>query len=111
MLDLAYAFTHQDNPLTLEEMACVFMVLALGLLFDLDIQARDPRAARFHRAAQACLTSANYLNIPSLASIQCLHLMCTYQLTVHSHSGAFRCWPLLGLAGRIVMSTGLHRGQ
>lgn len=98
-----------DPPLPLEQLALVFMVLALGVSFDLSADMKDVRSPKYHSIAQACLTSARFLNVPSLASIQCLHLMSTWQLTCHSQTGAFRAWPLLGLAGRMVLSTGIHR--
>lgn len=110
-LNAAYEFSKDLHPITLEQLALVFMVFALGVLFDLDSDPRDPRASKYHTIAQACLTSAKFLNIPSLASIQCLHMMSTWHLTSHSQTGAFRAWPLLGLAGRMVLSTGLHRGE
>lgn len=100
-----------DLPLPLEQLALVFMVLALGVSFDLNAEVRDSRSAKYHSIAQSCLTSARFLNVPSLASIQCLHLMSTWQLVTHSQTGAFRSWPLLGLAGRMVLSTGIHRGK
>ena len=100
-----------DPPLPLEQLALVFTVLALGVSLDLNADIRDARSPKYHSIAQACLTSARFLNVPSLASIQCLHLMSTWQLITHSQTGAFRSWPLLGLAGRMVLSTGIHRGK
>lgn len=110
-LTAAYTLDDEDQIITLEQLACIFMILALGILFDLEGETSDSRSAKYHSIAQASLTSAKFLNIPSLASIQCLHLMATWQLTTHSQTGAFRAWPLLGLAGRMVLSTGLHRGS
>lgn len=106
----AYDFD-ADPPLPLEQLALVFTVIALGLSFDLQADIRDSRSSKYHSIAQACLTSARFLNVPSLASIQCLHLMSTWQMIMHSQTGAFRSWPLLGLAGRMVLSTGIHRGK
>lgn len=109
-LAAAYNFGISD-ALPLEQLACVFMIIALGVSFDLEAEFRDPRSSKYHNIAQSCLTSAKFLNVPSLASIQALHLMSTWQLTTHSQTGAFRAWPLLGLAGRMVLSTGIHRGK
>lgn len=109
-LAAAYTFNMPD-PLPLEQLACVFIIMALGVSFDLETEFRDPQSTKYHNIAQACLTNAKFLNVPSLASIQCLHLMSTWQLTTHSQTGAFRAWPLLGLAGRMVLSTGIHRGM
>lgn len=109
-LEAAYAFSSDEYLITLEQLSCVFMVFALGVLFDTNADQKDTRSPKYHSIAQACLTSARFLIVPSPAAIQCLHLMCTWQLTSHSQTGAFRAWPLLGLACRMVLSTGLHRG-
>lgn len=100
---------HGFMEIPLEHLALVFIVLAVGVLFDLDAELKDPRTFKYHSIAQTCLTSAKFLNVPSMASIQTLHIMATWHLSLHSQTGAFRAWPLLGLAGRIVLSTGLHR--
>lgn len=111
---LVAAYTNslgQPAIITLEQLAVVFMVFSLGVFFDIECQPKDPRIYRYHALAQQCLSAGKFLNIPSIASIQCLHLMSTWHLSVHSQTGSFRAWPLLGLAGRMVLSTGLHRGE
>jgi hypothetical protein len=83
---------------------------ALGTLFDPSLPPYHSDATRHYRVAQLCLASSDYLTNSSQACVHAIHLMGTFQLNT-TRDGALIFWSMIGLAMRLCVSMGLHRGQ
>ena len=118
--------TQSQRPTHPHRLAVVFAILALGTLFD--TTRPNPHIEQSHRyltLAQTILIKAKFLTYPTMASIQCLILICIYHLNT-SKMGQETVWPLsgkhsarleytrelncaLGLAMRLGQAMGFHR--
>ncbi|ORX34053.1 fungal-specific transcription factor domain-domain-containing protein [Kockovaella imperatae] len=111
-------------PPNANKLACVFIVMGLGALFDLDGShskfhprkgsASDPdlldqhRAQELYRNGVACL-QAEGASQPSLASVQALLLCATFLLNTDDTSAPETAWLILGTAVKMAQRLGLHR--
>jgi hypothetical protein len=81
----------RDVPANAHKLACVFLVLAIGVMFDLNrqpctsrsrdsrLQAVDPRGEQLFLLGRACLSAVG-MEHASPATVQALHLCGTYMM-------------------------------
>lgn len=103
----AYSLSHEVRPHA-HKVACVFLMMALGAMFNLRGRPWDPRAQELFHRGRACLGLIG-LEHASPATVQALHLMGTFILNDRMGNGADVFWPILGVATRVAQSLGLHR--
>ncbi|KAK4702072.1 hypothetical protein P7C70_g4153, partial [Phenoliferia sp. Uapishka_3] len=92
-------------------LACVFIILCLGALFDPD-QPSTPneRAAHYFVVCQNVLTCSRFLSNNTIAGAQTLQLMANYLFCQHNlQEGGESFFPILGAALRMLQTMGLHR--
>ncbi|WVQ71091.1 hypothetical protein IAR50_000616 [Cryptococcus sp. DSM 104548] len=97
-----------ELPVNLHKLACVFLVMALGAMYDLNRVPYHPRSEELYLLGRACISTSG-TEQASPATVQALHLMGTYILDDKSGNGAEVFWPILGTAIKIAQSIGLHR--
>lgn len=121
---------YSTTPPSPHKLAVVYLVMALGVMFDLErrepsestayisyvgcaptsfVPADDPLAAELFRLGCACLTANGGLSRPSVPTVQALNLIGNFMLNDRSANGANAFWPILGLAQNTVTAIGLHR--
>ncbi|KAM0791581.1 hypothetical protein ACM66B_006025 [Microbotryomycetes sp. NB124-2] len=93
------------------KLACVFMVLSLGSLFDpLAPSTPNTTAQHYFVLSWSTLSAARFLSHTTLAGVQTLQLCANFLLNAHDfQEGGETFWPILGMALRILVSMGLHR--
>ncbi|KAL1412387.1 hypothetical protein Q8F55_000132 [Vanrija albida] len=96
-----------DAPTPPHALACVFLAMALGVLFDIGRAPFHPRGRELFLIAQDILHRAP--SPPSVALVQAQVLLGTYILNDNDADGAERYWPILGSAIKSAQSVGLHR--
>ncbi|KAK8847607.1 hypothetical protein IAR55_005466 [Kwoniella newhampshirensis] len=101
----AYDTESAPNP---HKLACVFLIMAIGCMFDLNRPPFHPRGQQLFLLGRACISTLGIENA-SPATVQALHLMGTYILNDKRGNGAEVFWPILGTAVKIAQSLGLHR--
>ncbi|KAJ6485930.1 fungal-specific transcription factor domain-containing protein [Mycena sanguinolenta] len=87
-------------------LAVLYMVLALGTLVDLDMPPHSPEATEYYQLSRAALAIDSVLEVPSIAGIQALVLMCHYMFWADIEGPR---WVLMGLVVKLAHSVGLHR--
>ncbi|WOO81902.1 putative transcriptional regulatory protein [Vanrija pseudolonga] len=88
-------------------LACVFLAMALGVLFDIARAPFHPRGRELFLIAQDILHRSP--SKPSVALVQAQVLLGTYILNDNDADGAERYWTILGSAIKSAQSVGLHR--
>ncbi|WVF69574.1 hypothetical protein IAT40_004352 [Kwoniella sp. CBS 6097] len=101
----AYDLQVPPNP---HKLACVFLLMGIGAMFDLNRPPFHPRGDQLFRLGQACISSTG-IEHASPATVQAFHLMGTFILNDKRGNGAEAFWPILGTAVKIAQSLGLHR--
>ncbi|GAA6041112.1 hypothetical protein JCM8097_004118 [Rhodosporidiobolus ruineniae] len=104
------AFMPQDPHGT--KLACVFIVLSLGTLFDPSLPSTpNPLAHHYFVLSQAVLSASRFLSNGTLAAIQTLQLSANYLLNFHDlrEGGESLQNGPLAMAGRMLVTQGLHR--
>ncbi|GAA5999855.1 hypothetical protein JCM10207_005938 [Rhodosporidiobolus poonsookiae] len=99
------------SPPSGPSLACVFIVLALGTLFD-PLQPATPNqhAHHFFLLSQAVLSASRFLSNSTLPAIQTLQLSANFLLNSHDfQEGGETLWPLLGVGMKMLAAQGLHR--
>lgn len=94
------------------QLACVFAVLALGLLFDRDCPSTyNPQANHYFLLSQATLASSRFLSSATIASAQTLQISGNFLFnqTHRLKENGEQFYPLLGIGIRQLFSMGLHR--
>ncbi|KAK4047150.1 hypothetical protein OIV83_005602 [Microbotryomycetes sp. JL201] len=93
------------------KLACVFMILCLGSLFDPSAPSTpNPNAQHFFVLSWSTLSAARFLSHTTLAGVQTLQLCANFLLNAHDfQAGGETFWPILGMALRMLVSMGLHR--
>ncbi|EMS22964.1 hypothetical protein NBRC10512_005311 [Rhodotorula toruloides] len=93
------------------KLACVFMTLSLGSIFDPSAPPiPSPLVHRFYAAGQAALSASRFLSHPTLAGIQAIHMSVNILFSrPNVKEGGEMFWPVYGLAIRAAQSMGLHR--
>ncbi|ORY28500.1 fungal-specific transcription factor domain-domain-containing protein [Naematelia encephala] len=90
------------------KLACAFLVMALGMMFDVSRPPFHPRAKELYLLGRACLERVDY-GQATIATVQALHLCGTFILNDNRSDGTETFWPLLGIAIKAAQSLGLHR--
>ncbi|WRT64573.1 uncharacterized protein IL334_001505 [Kwoniella shivajii] len=101
------AYDTEASP-NAHKIACVFLVMALGAMFDLNRPPFHHRGEQLFRIGRTCISIVGLEN-SSPATVQALHLMGTYILNDKRGNGAEVFWPILGTAVKVAQSLGLHR--
>lgn len=91
------------------QLALFFQVLATGCQFNLELAEGDPLGDYYHGLAQSSLTLGQFLQKPTIAAVQTLHVMGHYLLSTSPGLGGDEAWPIWGLAMRACITMGLHR--
>lgn len=95
-------------PPNLHKIAVVFLVMALGVMFDLSGEPYRQRGADLFALGRACVEHEDG-GQASLATVQAALLSGTYILNDNNSSGAETFWPIIGSAIKTAQSIGLHR--
>jgi hypothetical protein len=105
-----HVYTTPMSSLSFRRLSLLFIMMAIGLLVDLNQQNESPRAEMFHRLARASLCETNLMDEPSLDLLQTLFYMIWYLLIFSDKSQAVSyAWSIMGLAVKLAQSLGLHR--
>ncbi|OAX41741.1 hypothetical protein K503DRAFT_863613 [Rhizopogon vinicolor AM-OR11-026] len=105
-----HVYTTPIERLSFRRLSLLFIMMAIGLLADLNQQNESPRAEVFHRLARASLCETNLMDEPSLDLLQTLFYMIWYLLIFSDKSQAVAyAWSIMGLAVKLAQSLGLHR--
>ncbi|ORX41278.1 hypothetical protein BD324DRAFT_613935 [Kockovaella imperatae] len=92
-----------------QQLALVYMILAIGSLYNLELPQHDPQAEDFLLLSKNCLTKGDFLNHNTMPGVQTLLMMGHYHLETEKGRNGNQAWPLWGLAMRIIVAMGLHR--
>lgn len=103
----AYDTNVRPHP---HKLACVFFAFAIGVMFDLQRDAWDERAAQFFFFGRACLGLVG-LEHASPATVLALHLMGTYIMNDKIGNSADVFWPILGAATKVSQSVSSSNGM
>ncbi|WVN87270.1 uncharacterized protein L203_102447 [Cryptococcus depauperatus CBS 7841] len=101
------AYDTESSP-NAHKLACVFFVMALGAMYDLNRPPFHPRGEQLFLLGRACISTVG-IEQASPATVQAIHLMGTYILNDKRGNGGEVFWPILGTAVKIAQSLGLHR--
>ncbi|KAG0700446.1 fungal-specific transcription factor domain-containing protein [Suillus ampliporus] len=105
-----HVYTMPVSSLSFRRLSLLYIMMAIGLLVDLNQQNESPRAEVFHRLARASLCEMNLMDEPSLDLLQTLFYMIWYLLIFSDKSQAVAyAWSIMGLAVKLAQSLGLHR--
>lgn len=105
-----HVYTTPMSSLSFRRLSLLFIMMAIGLLVDLNQPNESPRAEVFHRLARASLCETNLMDEPSLDLLQTLFYMIWYLLIFSDKSQAVSyAWSIMGLAVKLAQSLGLHR--
>ncbi|KAL8290374.1 hypothetical protein RQP46_002632 [Phenoliferia psychrophenolica] len=106
---LPKAYTNHDLNGTM--LACVFIILSLGSLFDPSVPSTpNATAAHYFVVCQNALTCSRFLSNNTMAGAQTLQLMANYLFCQHNlQEGGESFFPILGAALRMLQTMGLHR--
>ncbi|KAG2145884.1 fungal-specific transcription factor domain-containing protein [Suillus clintonianus] len=105
-----HVYTTPMSSLSFRRLSLLFIMMAIGLLVDLNQQNESPRAEVFHRLARASLCETNLMDEPSFDLLQTLFYMIWYLLIFSDKSQAVSyAWSIMGLAVKLAQSLGLHR--
>lgn len=99
------AMVDQD-PTDSHRLAIMYLVLAMGVLLDLDQQPLTAEATRYYQLGRAALALDSILEHQTIQAVQALVLMCHFMF--FSHVDGSR-WALMGLAVKLALTLGLHR--
>ncbi|GAA5820631.1 hypothetical protein JCM11251_003084 [Rhodosporidiobolus azoricus] len=93
------------------KLACVFIILSLGSLFD-PIAPSTPNsdAHQYFVLSQTTLSASRFLANSTLTAIQTLQLSANFLLNYHDlREGGETFFPILGMAIRMLVASGAHR--
>ncbi|KAG1776189.1 hypothetical protein EV702DRAFT_1110986 [Suillus placidus] len=100
-----HVYTTPMSSLSFRRLSLLFVMMAIGLLVDLNQQNESPRAEVFHRLARASLCETNLMDEPSLDLLQTLFYMIWYLLIFSDKSQAVSyAWSIMGLAAKLAQS-------
>ncbi|KAG1797771.1 uncharacterized protein HD556DRAFT_1355214 [Suillus plorans] len=100
-----HVYTTPMSSLSFRRLSLLFIMMAIGLLVDLNQPNESPRAEVFHRLARASLCETNLMDEPSLDLLQTLFYMIWYLLIFSDKSQAVSyAWSIMGLAVKLAQS-------
>ncbi|KAM0750926.1 hypothetical protein T439DRAFT_380761 [Meredithblackwellia eburnea MCA 4105] len=104
----AYQPQHPQGP----QLACVFVILALGIMFDRN-QPPTPHsdAVQYFALSQSTLAASRFLSTATIATVQVIQLSGNYLFnsSPRLNNVGELFYPLVGIGMRQVVSMGLHR--
>ncbi|WWC65511.1 uncharacterized protein I303_108129 [Kwoniella dejecticola CBS 10117] len=103
------AMGNQPQAVVVQELALIYIILAMGALHSLELRANDPLAEHYCNLAKACLAKGDFLVNTTLAGVQSLHIMAHFMLETEKGRNGDSAWPLWGMAMRLSQAMGLHR--
>nr|XP_031857529.1 uncharacterized protein CI109_007089 [Kwoniella shandongensis]KAA5524601.1 hypothetical protein CI109_007089 [Kwoniella shandongensis] len=112
VFDQVYLARETERPerkVHAQQIALVYMILALGTVQNLELPPHDESAEEYIALGKACLSKGDFLNHGTIAGVQALITMAHYHLETEQGRDGDVSWPLWGLAMRIIVSMGLHR--
>ncbi|KAI5122510.1 hypothetical protein M0805_001418 [Coniferiporia weirii] len=112
-----YPYASADSPSDVEtdrdtgsyeshRLALLYIVLAVGILVNLERPSHDTSAARYFQLSKAALSLDSILEEPSPMAIQALVIMCHYMFLNDVDT---QRWTLMGTVIKLAQSIGLHR--
>ncbi|OXG79806.1 hypothetical protein C345_05536 [Cryptococcus neoformans A2-102-5] len=115
ILEEAYNFTagiasrHRSSRVQAQQLALLFIVLAMGALHNLELPPDDISAEEYLLSSEDCLARGQFMNNNTVPGVQTLIIMAHYHLETDKGRNGDSAWTLWGLAMRIVQAMGLHR--
>ncbi|GCB23345.1 uncharacterized transcriptional regulatory protein C1F7.11c [Aspergillus awamori] len=94
------------NP---QEIALVFIILAQGTMFNIEMPNYDPSTEDWLHLSELALVKGRFLSNNMVAGLQTLHLMAHLHLQLDKGGRGDNSWPLWGLVMRLVQAMGMHR--
>ncbi|KAI0953849.1 hypothetical protein AcV7_007263 [Taiwanofungus camphoratus] len=95
-----------QDPMDSHKLAILYLVLAMGMLLDLDKPPLSSEATRYYQLGRAALSLDSILEHQSIPAIQALILMCHFMFLSFVEGPR---WALMGLAVKLALTLGLHR--
>ncbi|KIP05474.1 hypothetical protein PHLGIDRAFT_108161 [Phlebiopsis gigantea 11061_1 CR5-6] len=95
-----------QDPIDSHRLAVLYMVFALGTLFDLEKQSLSLEATQYYQLARAALSMDPVLEHQTIPAIQALVLMCHFMFMSFRDGPR---WGLMGLVVKLAQGLGLHR--
>ncbi|KAL2432701.1 hypothetical protein ABEF95_014691 [Exophiala dermatitidis] len=94
------------NP---QEIALVFIIMAQGTLFNIEMSNYDSSAEDWLHLSERALVKGDFLSNNMVAGLQTLHLMAHLHLQLDKGRRGDNAWPLWGLVMRLIQAMGMHR--
>ncbi|KAI7465247.1 hypothetical protein KC357_g7687 [Hortaea werneckii] len=92
-----------------QEIALVFIILAQGTIFNIELPSFDPSVEEWLRLSELALVKGHFLSNNTIPGLQTLHLMAHLHLHLDQGRRGDNAWPLWGLVMRLVQAMGIHR--
>ncbi|KAI7154512.1 hypothetical protein KC349_g7603 [Hortaea werneckii] len=92
-----------------QEIALVFIILAQGTMFNIELPSYDPSVEEWLRLSELALVKGHFLSNNTIPGLQTLHLMAHLHLHLDQGRRGDNAWPLWGLVMRLVQAMGIHR--
>jgi hypothetical protein len=92
-----------------QNLALLFIVLAIGVSVDRNRPPYQPEAEQYHLLSRACMALECAFAHASIAGVQTLMLMCFFNQLTFRKVGPPLTWAMMGLAMKMATSIGLHR--
>ncbi|GKZ24450.1 hypothetical protein AbraIFM66951_010458 [Aspergillus brasiliensis] len=101
--------TSLSPPVNPQEIALVFIILAQGTMYNIEMPNYDPSAEEWLHLSELALVKGRFLSNNMVAGLQTLHLMAHLHLQLDKGGRGDNSWPLWGLVMRLVQAMGMHR--
>ncbi|KAJ9144638.1 Transcription factor [Pleurostoma richardsiae] len=98
-----------SSPLNPQEIALVFIIMAQGTMFNIEMPDSDSSAEDWLRLSERALVKGDFLSNNTVAGLQTLHLMAHLHLQLDKDRRGDSAWPLWGLVMRLIQAMGMHR--
>ncbi|KAJ0104372.1 hypothetical protein J7T55_011156 [Diaporthe amygdali] len=98
-----------STPINPQEIALVFIIMAQGTMFNIEMPDCDSSAEDWLHLSERALVKGNFLSNNMVAGLQTLHLMAHLQLQLDKDRRGDTAWPLWGLVMRLIQAMGMHR--
>ncbi|KDR67949.1 hypothetical protein GALMADRAFT_161257 [Galerina marginata CBS 339.88] len=95
-----------EPPISAQNLSILCMVLAIGILVDLDKPAHAPEAMLYYHFGRAALSIESVLEEQSITAIQAMLLMCHFMFLAEISGPR---WGIMGIVVKLAQSLGLHR--
>ncbi|KIJ54716.1 hypothetical protein M422DRAFT_24623 [Sphaerobolus stellatus SS14] len=102
-------YVHRPAEVDLHRLSLVYAVLSHGSLMDLKQEPYNAQSYTYHRLSRACLAATNFIEKPSIFSVQILFLLGYYWILSNKKDGGNRGWLMQCLAIKLAETMGLHK--